>query len=222
MEEHHNMSQDSTASSPETAQELHRSYTGTAAEIKDCQAQILRCLESGEKRRKQILEAVDGSEGHIDKRLNSLVDQGKILKVGRGVYQLNTDLLMRFDRQNAYTINRLLNLYDMVLDEYAVLIEKMFKSDKPLEEKAKLLTNFKSLASMADTLMKRWYLVHRGYDNNSRQAQEDAKMKTRQAEKEALAKAPLEEQIEVVGHFKEGMIEILRTLPQEETEKRSV
>lgn len=215
-----------TQSGTESDENGTESGTQSDAEIEsdvDCQESILNFLKDGEKKRQAIFKAVRFSEPHIKKSLDILVNQGKLERVRYGYYAIDKSYGKRTEEQNVHTINRLLNLYDKVLDEYAVLIEAMLADDKKdLEDKAKLLNNFRSLASMADTLMKRWYLVHRGYDSNSRQAQEDAKAKTRKAEQEALENAPLEDQIEVVGHFKEGMIDILKHFPMPEQENQKV
>lgn len=64
--------------------------------------------------------------------------------------------------------------------------------------------------------------MHVGYDTNTRQAQEDAKAKTEEREKAALENAPLEDKIVVVGHYQEGMQEILRNLPKKELEDSEV
>ena len=124
--------------------------------------------------------------------------------------------------QNKKTINRLLNLYDEVLMKYSVLIKGVLDSEESLGDKATLLNNFKALSSMADPLMKRWYLVHRGYDSNTRQAQEDAKAKTVAREREAQANAPFEDTIVEVGHYHNDVKELWDNLPKTEQEQRTV
>ena len=62
--------------------------------------------------------------------------------------------------------------------------------------------------------MKRWYLVHRGYDSNTKQAEEDVKQKTENREKQALESLPPEEQLEVVGDYDVEMRELLESLPE--------
>ena len=124
--------------------------------------------------------------------------------------------------QNKKTINRLLNLYDEVLVKYSGLIKDVLESEESLGDKATLLNNFKALSSMADPLMKRWYLVHRGYDINSRQAQEDAKAKTLARDKQAHANAPPEDRILVVGSYDTVMEELWNNLPDSEKQQRTV
>ncbi|MDE0482844.1 MAG: hypothetical protein OXI67_09720 [Candidatus Poribacteria bacterium] len=94
----------------------------------------------------------------------------------------------RTEEENKQTINRLLNLYDLMLLEYSKLIENVGQDDtaendkdkdkkdkKDKHEKSDILTEFKAFATLADTLMKRWNIAHRGYDTNASIAAADAK-----------------------------------------------
>ena len=193
--------------------------------IVTCQQQILKFLEDGEKKTCEILNAISGSKWEIRKNLDILSGQETVIKVKRGLYKLNPDIVkpvIRLEKQNEATVNRLLNLYDKVLERYEMLIDKHLKDEDTLEKKTDLLNNFKALGSMADPLMKRWYLVHRGYDANTRQAQEDAKAKTVAREKEEHANAPLEDTIVEVGHYHGDVKELWDKLPKTEQEQRTV
>ena len=55
--------------------------------------------------------------------------------------------------------------------------------------------------------------MHVGYDTNTRQAQEDAKAKTEERQKEALKDAPLEEQVNVIGSFDLETKQLIDALP---------
>ena len=99
----------------------------------------------------------------------------------------------RTEEENKQTINRLLYLYDLMLLEYCKLIQNIGqdddaesdeddaendekdkdKKDKP--KKSDYLTEFKAFAALADTLMKRWNIIHRGYDTNAYIAAANAK-----------------------------------------------
>ena len=99
----------------------------------------------------------------------------------------------RTEEENKQTINRLLYLYDLMLLEYCKLIQNIGqdddaesdedaaaendedkdKKDKP--KKSDYLTEFKVFASLAETLMKRWNIIHRGYDTNAYIAAANAK-----------------------------------------------
>lgn len=164
---------------------------------------ILIFLENGQKKRAEIIEELSGDEAYIDSQIRQLCEEGKIERVERGIYQLRQieTSAARTPADNEETINKLLNLYDNVLDGYNDLMQKILNSGIDLEKKANFLKNFKDLTMIADRLMKRWALVHVGYDTNSRQAQEDAKAKTEERQKAALKEAPLEEQVSVIGSF---------------------
>ena len=194
----------------ETISEQQANDSETKAKRKrkkgELEAEILAFLEdnSGTHKTGKIAESISANKGSVSTTLKKLVKLDLVVAVARGYYRLNDEGVStaRTEKQNKATINKLLNLYDEVLDNYAeVLRATLLDDNKQLSEKATLLNNFKALASMVDTLMKRWSLVHRGYDNNTQQAQEDAKAKTRQIEKEALENAPLEEQVDIIGSF---------------------
>ena len=128
----------------------------------------------------------------------------------------------RREAANKRTINRLLNTYDKVVLRYGELIDEMLESGEPIEKQADLLNNFKTLASIADPLMKRWNLVNRGYDNNARQAQEDAKENTAKKGKRQAKTGSLEDQIVEVGHYSPSVKALWDNLPEDEKEKKTV
>ena len=182
-----------------------------------CDEQILQCLATGPKRFRDIYAGVNtSSESYIRKIVKELRDSGKILKIERSQYILNADLIERVEEQNTWTVNVLLNLYD--------------------REMAKVLTtpnvNFEELQAIMDTLyrcamvvergLKRWYLVNRGYDTNTRQAQEDAKQKTVEREKIEMENTPPEDQVVVVQEYDESMRVVLAKLPGKDLKKRTV
>ena len=128
----------------------------------------------------------------------------------------------RREAANKRTINRLLNTYDKVVVRYGELIDEMLESGESIGAQADLLNNFKTLASIADPLMKRWNLVNRGYDNNARQAQEDAKENTAKKGKRQAKTGSLEDQIVEVGHYSPSVKALWDNLPEEEKEKKTV
>ena len=94
--------------------------------------------------------------------------------------------------------------------------------EQHLQKEDVSLDDLKDLILMVDRLMKRWYLVHRGYDANTRQAQEDAKKKTADQEKATLETSPPEDQIVVVREYHESVRKILKGLPKVAQEKHKV
>ena len=204
---------------------------------------ILACLEEGEKDISEIQEAVGASKNSVSVCLTRLVKSGKVVRVRSGVYRLasvadttvvpaDTTVVpadttvevenSRSETENIETINKLLKSYDIVLDNIAETLESELAAKATIEEKINLIKSLRWLGATVDQLMKRWYLVHRGYDANTRQAQEDAKKKTAEREKTALETAPPEDQVVVVGDYHERVRKIWDTLPEAEKKSRTV
>ena len=190
--------------------------------------------KNGQMRTKDIIATMPNEARKIKTRLSDMTKDGSINSPKRGTYVLpftptrsNETLehiseVLRSEDANKKTINRLLNIYDSVLDNYETWIADNVGSGTNFEKQLLFMENFKGLTAIGDKLMKRWSLVHVGYDTNTRQAQEDAKAKTEAREQEVLKNAPLEDTIVVVGHYKEGFQEILEHLPKKEAEDISV
>ena len=140
---------------------------------------------------------------------------------------LNDDLneisdALRSPDANKNTIDKLMNLYDRHVERYTKWFAKNINSNIDFEKQLLFMENFKWLTMIGDKLMKRWSLEHVGYDSNSRQAQEDAKAKTQAREKAALKDAPLEDTVQVVGHYHTDLKELWDAMPESEKEKRKV
>ena len=197
---------------------------------------ILACLEEGEKDISEIQEAVGASKNSVSVCLTGLVKSGKVVRVRSGVYRLasTADATVvpadatvevensRSETENVETINKLLKSYDIVLDNIAETLESELSAKATIEEKINLIKSLRWLGATVDQLMKRWYLVHRGYDSNTRQAQEDAKKKTVDREKQALENTPPEERVVVVREYNESMRDILENLPEPIQKKHKV
>ena len=201
--------------------------------------QILNYLKSGERSANEIYEHITEPRDTLKKRVKALKQSGKIISVRRGVYALpgvekcepapETRFFspkavgeLRQKEDNAATINALLNLYDEVLIGYSVLMREILNSDQSLEKKENFLLDFKNLTLIGDRLMKRWNLENHGYDNNAKQAHEDAKAKTAKDEQKRIAEAPPEENIVVVREYGVTMKEILENMPGQAKEGRTV
>ena len=184
---------------------------------------ILKCLEDGEKTTAEIKKAVSGKGRTIDTCLSELKKEGKTVSRKKGVYALPVSPVevedspakaenSRGEAENTETINKMLNLYDKLLDTVAVSIET--EDWDGITEKIEAIKSLRWLGATVDQLMKRWYLLYRGYDTNTRQAVEDAKQKTSDREKQAMEHLPPEEQLEVVGDYDVKMRELLEALPE--------
>ncbi len=114
---------------------------------------------------------------------------------------------------NEKTIDKLLNIYDNLLDNYEGWAADNFKQRIDFEQQLLFIENFKWLTAIGDKLMKRWSLVHVGYDTNTRLAQEDAKAKTEERQKEALKDAPIQDKIMIVGKYDPEAEELLDCIP---------
>ena len=201
---------------------------------------IFGLLADGEMHSKDIYASMPKKERVLKRRLGILKRHNKVLARNRFYYRLPTDTSsdstkarpdeklkqiskqLRTAEDNEVTISELLNAYDVVQRDFISNLTDNIGDGTDLQQRAFFLDTLKLLTLVVDKLMKRWSLVHVGYDTNTRQAQEDAKAKTEEREKEALKDAPLEDTIIVVGHYKEGFEKILEHLPKKEADKIKV
>jgi hypothetical protein len=184
--------------------------------------------KNGEMHTNEIIVALpDHKERNVKSRLSKLKSEGTIDMPRRSVWcltptstqtppnqQLNEiSEALRSADANKVTIDKLMNLYDSVLDNYTTWVADNVGSHTDFEKQLLFIENFKWLTAIGDKLMKRWSLEHVGYDTNTRQAQEDAKAKTQEREKAALEDAPLEEQVNVIGSFDLDTKQLIDALP---------
>lgn len=190
-------------------------------------ASILKCLESGEKTTGEIKKLVSGKPWNIDRCLHDLKNEGKVKNQGYGKYTLSEPLVeeqaseteeappavknVRGESENTETINKVLNLYDKLLDAVAKSIEK--GDWEGVESKIEAIKSLRWLGATVDQLMKRWYLVHRGYDSNTKQAEADLKEKQQIAEKAAEKSGLVEDEVTVVAHWHPQMQKFFMGLP---------
>ena len=191
--------------------------------------QIKSLLSDGPKRLSEIHEGVSGKTASINQAIRRMKSVGDILETQPEVLCLPSPSDVpaevenpREESKNIETINKLLKSYDIVLDNIAETLESELSAKATIEEKINLIKSLRWLGATVDQLMKRWYLVHRGYDSNTRQAQEDAKKKTVDREKQALENTPPEERVVVVREYNESMRDILENLPEPIQKKHKV
>jgi len=183
-----------------------------------CSVQILQVLSTvPEMRTKDIHAAVTTkTKSYITKTIKNLYDAGKILRVKPGWYTLNREMMTRTESQNMWTVNMLLNLYDR---EMARLLSTPHIN---YEELASVMNALYRCSMVVERTLKRWNLVDRGYDANTRQAVEDAKKKTAEREKTEMENAPPEDQVIVIREYDETMRDVLAKLPGKDLKKRTV
>ena len=185
---------------------------------------ILEVLKAGEMQLSEIKAAIPDQVTSVGNCLTRLKTQGKVIRIRQGLYRLPKPSdaragvkISREEPENIETINKLLTLYDTLLDTVAVSIEE--EDWKEIVEKIETIKSLRWLGATVDQLMKRWYLVHRGYDANTKQAHEDAKQKTAAREKTEMENAPPEDQIVVVREYDETMRDVLAKLPGKNLKK---
>ena len=164
-----------------------------------------------------------------DYHIKQLTNRGEIERVKNGVYKkpASIDPQTQFNKtrkkfssdersaeDNEQTINKLLNTYDEVLAIFQIwVLKNMASQEIDFEKQLLFIENFKWLTMIVDKLMKRWALVHIGYDTNSRQAQEDAKAKTAEREKAELEKAPVSDRVMIIGKYDPEAEELIDCIP---------
>lgn len=205
--------------------------------------QIKDFLKDGVKSKAEMSAALSIHPGTLSVTLSKLVKRGEIKSAGTARYVLigepaeaniltNTENLTdktagcvneRSESDNIETINKILNLYDILLENLHVGFEMESGQRATIPQKIDLIKSLRWLSATVDQLMKRWYLVHRGYDNNARQAQEDAKAKTVEREKQAVSELPAEERIKVIRSYDETMRDLTEGILKEmNAEERKV
>lgn len=204
-----------------------------------CKDRILEALASGEKKRVQIIKEIGDKTSTVKKALSEMKRDGEV-DGNQGWYRLPSTPEVpletkktpkgappaadnsRGEAENIETINKMLDAYDLVLNDIVSSLRGELATKASIEEKIDLIKSLRWVAATIDQLMKRWYLVHRGYDNNTRQAQEDAKKKTADREKQALENAPPEDQVIVVAEYDETMRSVLANIPGKDLKERAV
>ncbi len=191
--------------------------------------QIKSFLSEGPKLRTEIHKSVSGKSESINQAIRRLESGGNIIQIQPEKFSLpevqDAPVAVenpREESKNIETINKMLTIYDKVWDNIALTIEDELTEKATIAEKIDLIKSLRWLGATVDQLMKRWYLVHRGYDANTRQAQEDAKKKTAEQEKAALETAHPEDQVVVVAEYHTSVREIWDTLPEREKKRHTV
>ena len=205
-----------------------------------CKQRILEVLMDGEKKRSAIIKATGDKASTVKKALSEMKRDGEVKSGNPGWYRLPSEPEVpietektpegapvpaddsRGESENIETINKMLDAYDVVLDDIVSSLRGELATKASIEEKVDLIKSLRWVAATIDQLMKRWYLVHRGYDTNTRQAVEDAKHKTADREKQEMEHLPPAEQLEVVGDYDVEMRGLLESLPEPIQKKLTV
>ena len=185
-------------------------------------AHILEQLKAnGEMHTNEIIATIPEQERNVRSRLSILKRDGKTAVRKRSYHRIATNAsapppiptVFRTSEQNQHTIDKLLNLFDDLLDNYTDWAADNMGKQMNFEKQLQFIENFKLMTMIGDKLMKRWSLEHVGYDTNTRLAQEDAKAKTAEREKAAVENAPLRDRVVVVGKYDPKAETLLDLMP---------
>ena len=176
-------------------------------------AAIFDVLEAGEQRTAAIADAIGRSERSVRRHLKALIAEDKVSKVKKGVYRLHRSVKWT-ETDNQVLINTLLGIYTALIDACKGDIKDIFASQEiSTTEKMRHVKTFNTCVATIDRLMKRWSLVHQGWDANPGLAKADAAAKTAHTEKVNLASAPLGAFFRVVGSYHSSMRELMENMP---------
>ena len=176
-------------------------------------AGIIDELEAGEQTTAAIAASSGRSERSVRRVLAEMVSDGKVSLVKRGVYRLSRSVKWT-EADNEVLINELLAVYTALIDACKADVKEIFASQEISDtEKIGCVKSFNACVAMMDRLMKRWSLVHLGWNTNTGLAKADAEAKRHHAERVDLASAPLEAFFYIASHYHPCMREILENLP---------
>ena len=185
-------------------------------------AHILEQLKTnGEMHTNEIIATMPKQERNLRSRLSILKKDGKTVVRKRSYHSIAADAsappevptALRTLEQNQHTIDKLLNLFDDLLENYTDWAAENMGKKINFEKQLQFIENFKLITMIADKLMKRWSLEHVGYDTNTRLAQEDAKAKTAEREESALKDAPVSQKVMVIGTYDPKAEKLLGCIP---------
>ena len=177
-------------------------------------AEIFHLLEAGEQPTGAMASAMGRSERSVRRALKALISEGKVSRVKKGVYRLSRSVKWT-PADNEVLINAVLAVYTALIDACKADVKAIFGNPPGISdtEKLRCVKTFNACVATLDRLMKRWSLVHQGWQTNPRLAKADAEAKAHHAEKVDVASAPLEAFFQVVGHYHRDMRELMENLP---------
>lgn len=176
-------------------------------------AAIIHELEAGEQKTAAIATACGRSVRSVRRTLAEMVSDGKVCLVKRGVYRLSRSVKWT-EADNETLINAVLAVYTALIDACKADVKEIFASEEISNtEKIRCVKAFNGCVATIDQLMKRWSLVHLGWNTNTRMAKVDADAKARRTERLILEGAPLEAFFMVVAHYHPDVRALMEGLP---------
>ena len=176
-------------------------------------AEISKILDDSEQSTAAISEKIGRSERTVRRYLTPMISEGKVTLIKKGVYRLHRSVKWT-EADNREMINQLLHVYTALINVCKDDVKDGFTGQEMSDtEKIKIVKTFNACVATIDRLMKRWSLVHLGWNTNPRLAKADAEAKTHHAEKVDLENAPLEVLFKVIRHYGASMKAILFNMP---------
>ena len=176
-------------------------------------AAISNFLEEGEQSTAAISRKTGRSERTVRRDLTEMQTDGKVSLVKKGVYKLHRSVKWT-EADNRDLINELLRVYTEMIDICKGGVKDGFTlEDVSDTEQIKIVKTFNACVSTVDRLMKRWSLVHLGWNTNPQLAKADAEADAFASERVDLQNAPIEAFFMVTAHYHPDMKEILLNLP---------
>lgn len=176
-------------------------------------AEISKILDDSEQSTAAISEKIGRSERTVRRYLTPMISEGKVTLIKKGVYRLHRSVKWT-EADNREMINQLLHVYTALINVCKDDVKNGFTGQEMSDtEKIKIVKTFNACVATIDRLMKRWSLVHLGWNTNPRLAKADAEAKTHHAEKVDLENAPLEALFKVIRQYGASMKAILFNMP---------
>ena len=176
-------------------------------------AEISKVLDAGEQTTAAIADAIGRSERSVRRDLKALISESKVSVVKKGVYRLHRSVKWT-EADNRYLINQLLRVYTQMIDLCKGGVKDGFTlEDVSDTEQIKSVKTFNACVATVDRLMKRWSLVHLGWNTNPQLAKADAEANAFESERVDLQNAPIEAFFIVTAHYHRDMKELLFNLP---------
>ena len=142
-----------------------------------------------------------------------MISEGKVTLIKKGVYRLHRSVKWT-EADNREMINQLLHVYTALINVCKDDVKDGFTGQEMSDtEKIKIVKTFNACVATIDRLMKRWSLVHLGWNTNPQLAKADAEAEASNAEKIDFANAPLEAFFQVVTPYHATMKGVVFNLP---------
>ena len=176
-------------------------------------AAISNFLEAGEQSTAAIARKTGRSERTVRRDLTEMQSAGKVSLVKKGVYKLHRSVKWT-EADNRDLINELLGVYTEMIDVCKGGVKDGFTlEDVSDTEQIKSVKTFNACVATVDRLMKRWSLVHLGWNTNPQLAKADAEAEASKAARVDLQNAPIEAFFRVTTHYHPDMKAIIFSMP---------